>query len=29
MAILQIGTAPEVGTGAIEASFRLFVRLVR
>lgn len=28
MAILQIGTAPEVGTGAIEASFRLFVRLV-
>ena len=28
MAILQIGTAPEAGTGALEASFRLFVRLV-
>ena len=28
MAILQIGTAPEVGTGALEASFRLFLRLV-
>src|SRR5690606_36155510 len=28
MAILQIGTAPEVGTGALEASFRLFMRLV-
>lgn len=28
MAILQIGTAPEVGTGALEASFRLFTRLV-
>lgn len=28
MAILQIGTAPEAGTGALEASFRLFMRLV-
>jgi len=28
MAILQIGTEPEAGTGALEASFRLFVRLV-
>lgn len=28
MAILQIGTAPEVGTGTLEASFRLFTRLV-
>ncbi|MBC7279968.1 DUF6163 family protein [Hoeflea sp.] len=28
MAILQIGTAPEEGTGALEASFRLFMRLV-
>lgn len=28
MAILQIGTSPEVGTGALEASFRLFLRLV-
>lgn len=28
MAILQIGTAPDIGTGALEASFRLFVRLV-
>jgi len=28
MAILQIGTAPEAGTGTLEASFRLFVRLV-
>lgn len=28
MAILQIGTSPEVGTGTLEASFRLFLRLV-
>jgi hypothetical protein len=28
MAMLQIGTAPDVGSGALEASFRLFVRLV-
>ncbi|WP_417417557.1 DUF6163 family protein [Hoeflea sp.] len=28
MAILQIGTAPEVGAGALESSFRLFMRLV-
>ena len=28
MAILQIGTSPEIGTGALEASFRLFMRLV-
>ncbi|KGF71214.1 membrane protein [Hoeflea sp. BAL378] len=28
MAILQIGTAPEAGTGALEGSFRLFMRLV-
>ena len=28
MAILQIGTSPEVGTGTLEASFRLFMRLV-
>jgi len=28
MAILQIGTAPEADTGALEASFRLFMRLV-
>jgi len=28
MAILQIGTAPEIGVGALETSFRLFVRLV-
>ena len=28
MAILQIGTAPEAGTGTLDASFRLFVRLV-
>ena len=28
MAILQIGTAPELGAGALESSFRLFVRLV-
>ncbi len=28
MAILQIGTAPERGTGTLDASFRLFMRLV-
>lgn len=28
MAILQIGAAPVAGAGALEASFRLFVRLV-
>ncbi|MDF1607158.1 DUF6163 family protein [Hoeflea sp. YIM 152468] len=28
MAILQIGTAPDTDTGALEASFRLFGRLV-
>lgn len=28
MAILQIGTTPEVGAGALEGSFRLFTRLV-
>jgi len=28
MAILQIGAAPEIGKGALEASFRLFMRLV-
>ncbi|OCW56788.1 DUF6163 family protein [Hoeflea olei] len=28
MAILQIGTTPEAGSGTLEASFRLFVRLV-
>ena len=28
MAILQIGTAPEAGTGTLESSFRLFMRLV-
>ena len=28
MAILQTGTAPEAGTGTLEASFRVFMRLV-
>ena len=28
MTMLQIGTQPEPGSGALEASFRLFVRLV-
>ena len=28
MAILQVGTEPEAVTGALDASFRLFVRLV-